>query len=197
VQVDWRSNCIPIVSVLSAVTGAVSVLGTGSGLSSSADIAETGSDTVRLSLEIGVGPTGETGALSLLSSADLWYCASTAFAMLELPASCAAPAPTPVPAASGTATCLSECWPVARGWVGGSFGGTSGLLSCWCCSSCFCCCFEGWDCWFCWSCCFLGFSMPLRTCLSLLNALGAVCDRRLADATGNWSGGVLTYAHPA
>lgn len=31
---------------------------------------------------------------------------------------------------------------------------------------------------------FLGFSMPLRTCLSLLKALGAVCDRRLADATG-------------
>jgi hypothetical protein len=186
VRVDWRSNCIPVVSVLSAVTGAVSVLGTGSGLSSSAEMAETGSDTVRLSLEIGVGPTGETGALSLLSSADLWYCASTAFAMLELPASCVAPAPAPAPA-SGTAACLSECWPVASGWVGGSFGGTSGLLSCWCCSSCLCC--AAWFCWFCWSCCFLGFSMPLRTCLSLLKALGAVCDRRLADATGKGDSG--------
>lgn len=126
--VDRQRNCIPVVSTLSAVTGAVSVLGTGSGFSSSADMAETGSDTVRSSLEIGVGPTGETGALLvLLSSADLWYCSLTAFAMLELPASCAA-APAPAPA-SGTAACLSECWPVARGWVGGSFGGTSGLLS--------------------------------------------------------------------
>jgi hypothetical protein len=134
VQTNKHGNCIPVVSILSAAAGAVSVLGTGSGLSSSADMAETGRDTVRSSLEIGVGPTGETGALSLLlSSADLWYCALTAFAMLELPASgAAAPAPAPAPA-RGTAVCLSECWPVARGWVGGSFGGTSGLLSCCCC----------------------------------------------------------------
>ena len=134
VQTNKHGNCVPVVSILSAAAGAVSVLGTGSGLSSSADMAETGRDTVRSSLEIGVGPTGETGALSLvlLSSADLWYCALTAFAMLELPASgAAAPAPAPAPA-RGTAVCLSECWPVARGWVGGSFGGTSGLLSCCC-----------------------------------------------------------------
>lgn len=98
-------NCIPVVSVLSAdpavtadVSVSASVLGMGSGLSSSADMAETGSETVRWSLEIGAGaPTGETGAWS---SADLWYCSLTAFAMLELAVSGVVAAPAP---ASGTA----------------------------------------------------------------------------------------------
>lgn len=114
-------------------SAAPSVLGGGFGFSWSDDTADTGSDLVAESLAIGVGASGETGALSSPSFFAL------SFPTLALPASCAEPVPTPAPA-RGTAVCGSGCLPVARGCVGGScFGGTSGLLT----PSCCCCCWSG------------------------------------------------------